>query len=152
MPYVGVVRPFTFRTVIDEREVSVEGQVLVVLSASKATLDREHRHSQIAKIERALAEIASKLNQRRYKNRAYILQRMAQVQQGNLARRLFDITLSETDGEFTLTYTLNPERLAQEEAQNGKYLVGTTDQTLTGEEILARSKLRDRIEKRIGVV
>jgi hypothetical protein len=62
VPYFGMVRPFTFTSVIDEREVSVDGQVLVVLSESKAKLDREQRQSQIAKIERALAEITSKLN------------------------------------------------------------------------------------------
>jgi hypothetical protein len=32
------------------------------------------------------------------------------------------------------------------------YLIGTTNLTLTAEEIFSRSKLRDRIEKRIGVV
>lgn len=152
VPYFGIVRPFTFTSTVDECEVSVDGQVLVVLSESKAKLDRDHRQNQIAKIERALTEIAGKLNQRRYKKRDYILQRLAQVQQGNSAKRLFDVTLGETDGHFTLTYALNQERLAQEEAQDGKYLVGTTNLTLAAEEIFARSKLRDRIEKRIGVV
>jgi transposase len=99
-----------------------------------------------------LADTASKLNQRRYKDREYILQRLAQVQRGNAAKRLFDVTLNETDGQFTLTYALNHARLIQEEAHYGKYLVGTTNLTLTDEEIFARSKLRDRIEKRIGVV
>lgn len=152
VPYFGIVRPFTFTSVIDACEVSVDGQVLVVLSESKAKLDREHRQSQIVKLERAFAEIASKLNQRRYKKRDYILQRLAQVQRGNAAKRLFDVTLDETDGQFTLAYTLNSERLAQEDAQDGKYLIGTTNLILTDEEIFARSKLRDRIEKRIGVV
>jgi transposase len=152
VPYFGIVRPFSFSSVIDGQEVSVDGQVLVVLSESKAKLDREHRQAQITKLERALAEIASKLNQRRYKKRDYILQRLAQVQQGNAAKRLFDVALNETDGQFTLTYALNGERLAQEEAQDGKYLIGTTNLVLTEEQIFARSKLRDRIEKRIGVV
>jgi hypothetical protein len=42
VPYFGMVRPFSFTSVIEEREVSVDGQILVVLSESKAKLDREH--------------------------------------------------------------------------------------------------------------
>jgi hypothetical protein len=148
----GIARPLTFTSEIDGTAVSVEGQVLVVLSESKAKLDRERRQAQIAQLERALAAIAGKLNQRRYKPREYILLRLAQVQHGNAAKRLFDVRLGEADGQFTLTYAIDAERLAHEEAQDGKYLVGTTNLTLTAEEVLARSKLRDRIEKRIGVV
>lgn len=65
VPYFGIVRPITFRGEIDGAEVSVEGQVLVVLSESKAKLDRAHRQAQIATLTRALAEVASKLNRRR---------------------------------------------------------------------------------------
>lgn len=152
VPYFGVGRDTSFTAELDGTPVTVPGKLLVVLSESKARLDHEQRQVQIAKIEHALADIAAKLNQRRYKLRDYVLQRLAQVQQGNAAKRLFDVTLTEEAGQFVLTYGLNPQRLAQEEAQDGKYLVGTTDLSLTQDEIFDRSKLRDRIEKRMGVV
>ena len=152
VPYVGMGCDTSFTAEIDGASVTVPGKLLVVLSESKARLDHEHRQVQIAKIEHALADIAAKLNQRRYKQRDYVRQRLAQVQEGNPAKRLFDVTLTDEAGHFVLTYGLNPQRLAQEEAQDGKYLVGTTDLSLTQDEIFARSKLRDRIEKRMGVV
>lgn len=151
VPYYGIARPTTFEAVIDGETVRVPGQMLIVLSDSKERLDREHRQADLAKLHEALAGIAAKLNQRKYKQRDYVVERLAAVQRGNPAKRLVEVELGEQDGQLTLRYAVNPERLAQEEALDGKYLLGTTDRDLSPADFLAQSKLRDGVEKRIGL-
>jgi transposase len=152
IPYYGIARPTTFEAVMDGETVSVPGQILVVLSASKERLDREHRQADVARLEEALAGIAAKLNQRKYKQRDYVVQRLAAVQRGNPAKRLVDLELAEQDGQLVLRYGSNAAKLAQEEALDGKYLLGTTDRALSPAAFFAQSKRRDGIEKRIGLL
>lgn len=151
VPYFGIARPTTFEVTIDGETARVPGQLLIVLSESKECLDREHLHAELTKLDAALARIARQLNQRKYKQRDYVAQRLAAVQHGNRAKRLGDVELGEQAGQPTLRYAVNPERLAQEEALDGKYLRGTTDRDLSAADFFAQSKLRDGVEKWIGL-
>jgi hypothetical protein len=151
VPYRGIARPTTFEAVLDGETVSVPGQILIVLSESKERPDREHRQVDLAKLEAALAGIARQLNRGKSKQRDDVVQRVAAVQRGNRAKRLVDLEVGGQDGQLTLRYAVNPDRLAQEEALDGKYLLGTTDRAPSAADFFARSKLRDGVEKRIGL-
>lgn len=149
VPYYGILRPFTCKAQIDDETLSVPGQVLVVLSQSKERLDQTHRQAELDKLQEGLAGIAAKLNQRQYKRREYVLGRIEQVQRANKAKRLVEVELIGEDGALELRYAVNPEKLAQAQVLDGKYLLATTQRELTADEMLQRSKLRDGVEKRI---
>ena len=151
VPYYGIARPTMFEALIEGQTVSVPGQLLIVLSESKERLDRERRQTDLAKLEGALADVARRLNQRHYRQRDYVVRRLAAAQRGNRAKRLVDVELGEQEGQLILRHAVNPERLAQEEALDGKYLLGTTDCALSATDFFAQSKLRDGVEKRIGL-
>jgi transposase len=150
VPYYGALRPHTCQAEMDGQMVSVPGQVLVVLSESKERLDREHRQAELDKLQQGLEGIAGKLNQRQHKRREYVRGRIEQLKRGNRAKRLVEVELSGEDGTLELHWAVNDERLAQEQALDGKYLLATTQRKLTADEMLQGSKLRDGVEKRIG--
>lgn len=150
VPYYGVLHPQSFEAEIDEQTVSVPGQVLVVLSESKERLDREHRQAELKKLEEGLQGISSKLNQRQYKRREYVLQQLDHLQRGNKAKRLLDVILAGEEGALELHWAVNEEKLAQARALDGKYLLATTKR-VGADEMLQGSKLRDRVEKRISL-
>lgn len=122
----------------------------MVLSESKQRLDQQHREAEVKKAREALGAITDKLNQRQYKRREHVAQRIEQALRGNKAKRLFDVELDGEDGALRLRYEVNKERLEQEEALDGKYLLATTQGKLSADEMLQRSKMRDGVEKRIG--
>jgi hypothetical protein len=137
--------------VIDDETVTVPGQVLVVLSESKLRLDRDQRQAELTRLGESLTAVTTNLNQRRRKKRDYVLQRIENARRGNKAKGLVDFELRGEDGQLELSWSVNAERLAQAEARDGKYPVGTTDLSLSAAEILAKMKLRDGVERRIGV-
>jgi hypothetical protein len=138
--------------VIDGEPASAPGQLLIVLSESKERLDRERRQADLAKLDEALAGIARQLNRGKDKRRHDVVQRLAAIQRGNGARRLVDVELGEEGGAVDPPLRRQPGRLAREEALDGKDLLATTDRALCAADFLARSKLRDGVEKRIGLV
>jgi transposase len=143
VPYQGVWRTFTFEHA-GER---VTDRVLVVWSAGKQRLDQEKRKTYLKRLLNGLAAVQKKLNTRRYKKRTYVEERIATLQRGNPMQRLVDVDLQGEDETLRLHFALNPERLAQAQALDGRYALATNGEHLSAEQTLTLFKGQDGVEK-----
>ncbi|MGD8996927.1 MAG: IS1634 family transposase [Anaerolineae bacterium] len=146
--YHGVLRSATVR--YKEKEVPI--QILVVKSRTKVKLDRDRRQTYLDRLIGRLEEIQGMLNTRRYKRRDYAWSQIEKARHGNPAKALVDVELTGNDGDLKLTFQLNEEKLAQAEARDGRYLLGTNDFDLSADEMLTRFKKQEVVERRIKVV
>ena len=131
---------------------SLRVRVLVVYSHTKAKLDAEKRQAQLAQLAKRFTAIQSHLNQRKYKRRAYTLEQIHLAQRGNSAKSLMAVALQGEDGALTLTFQINPERLAQAQQRDGRYPLVTNRWDLSATEVLQRVKHQDLAEKRFAIV
>lgn len=146
--YQGVLRP----ALIEQDGQQVTIQVLVVKSVTKVKLDRDRRQTYLQRLTQRLEAIQGMLNQRRYKKKAYTLRQIEKACQGNPFKDLVEIELSGQDGDLVLSYQVNAVRLAEAEALDGRYLLGTNHLELTALEMLTRFKAQEVVERRIRVV
>lgn len=146
--YYGVWRE---HTLVHEGQ-TLRVRVLVVYSRSKAKLDAEKRQAYLAKLFKRLAGIQSHLNQRKYKRRAYALEQIHLAQRGNPLRHLVDVELQGEDGALTLTYQVNPLRLAEAQQRDGRYPIVTNRWGLSADAVLRRMKAQDLVEKRFAIL
>ncbi len=127
---------------------------LVVKSTRKATLDATHRQTLLTRRETSLSDLASKLSRGRYRRRAAVEARLATLlaAQGTArVRRFLAVQLSGTDDHLALQVARDAAALAQAATRDGLYALVTNDDGLDDEAMLARTKGRDRIEKRSGI-
>jgi transposase len=146
--YQGVLRSAT----IEYGGQTVPIQVLVVKSRTKVKLDRERRQTSLKRLTDRLEKIQSMLNTRRYKSRDYTWAQIEKARRGNAAKTLVDIELTGTDGELSLTYGLNSGKLAQAQALDGRYLLGTNDFDLSAIQMLQHFKGQEIVERRFKTV
>ncbi len=145
VPYRGVWRPFVF--VCDEQHFT--DRALVVWSAGKQRLDEQKRRTLLKRLLNALEGIQRKLNTRRFKRRSYVEARLATVRQANAAvKQMVEVDLSGTDGQMTLRFRIDRERLAAAQRVDGRYALVTNGGHLTASEALTLYKGQDGIEKR----
>jgi transposase len=144
VPYQGVWRTFTFEHAGEQ----VTDRVLVVWSAGKERLDQEKRKTYLKRLLNGLAAVQKKLNTRRYKQRAYVEQRIATLQRGNPMHRLVDVNLGGEDESLSLHFALNREHLAEAQALDGRYALATNGEHLSAEQTLTLFKGQDGVEKR----
>ena len=143
VPYRGVWRPFP---------VSYKGQVyedrgLVVWSAGKQRLDEDKRKSHLKALLNRLAEIRGYLNKGKYIRRDYAAHQLALAQRGNPAKGLVVVDLTGVDRQLALAFHVNREALAEAQALDGKYLLGTNAHHLSADEALGYFKAQDGVEK-----
>ena len=146
--YQGVLRSATIR----HNALTVLIQVLVVKSRTKVKLDRERRQTYLDRLTGRLEKIQGMLNTRRYKQRDYTWTQIEKARGGNPAKGLVDVELTGSDGNLKLTYQINQGKLAQAEAVDGRYLLGTNDDSLSALEMLVHFKGQEIIERRFKVV
>jgi transposase len=143
IPYRGVWRPFS---------VEYEGQLysdraLVVWGAGKQRLDEDKRKYYLKKLLNRLAEIKKMLNTRRYAKREYTAHQLALAKRGNPVKALVHTDLSGTDGYLKLNFAIDRTALAQAQALDGKYLLGTNAPHLSATKTLSLFKAQDGVEK-----
>lgn len=143
IPYRGVWRPF---------EVKYEGRVyqdraLVVWTAGKEQLDVDKRKHYLKRLLNRLAEIKKMLNTRRYASREYTAHQIALAKRGNPAQGLVQTDLTGPDGQLKLTFAIDRAALAQAQALDGKYLLGTNASDLSATQLLTLFKAQDGVEK-----
>ena len=126
--------------------------MLAVKSRTKVKLDRDRRQTYLDRLTGRLEEIQSKLNTRRYKRRDYTWAQIDKARCGNPARGLVDVELTGEDGNLKLNCQVNQGELAQAEAMDGRYLLGTNDFDLSALEMLTCFKKQEVVERRIKVV
>jgi transposase len=143
MPYRGVWRPFP----VDYEGQLYQDRALVVWTASKQGLDEDKRKHYLKRLLNRLAEIKKMLNTRRYASREYTAHQIALAKRGNPAKGLVQTDLTGTDGQLKLTFAIDRAALAQAQALDGKYLLGTNAPALSASQVLSLFKAQDRVEK-----
>ncbi len=143
IPYRGVWRPFP---------VEYEGQLyqdrgLVVWAAGKERLDEDKRKHYLKKLLNRLAGIKKMLNTGRYIRSEFTAQQIALAKRGNPAKTLVKTELSGVDRHLKLTFTIDRSALAQAQALDGKYLLGTNAPALSATKTLSLFKAQDGVEK-----
>jgi len=148
VPYQGVWRSYPITCAGQ----SLTHRALVVWSAGKQRLDEQKRKTYLKRLLNALAALQRQLNTRRYKQRAYVEQRLAAIEQANPARALVDRTLEGADGALVLTFRVNRVRLAAAQALDGRYALATNAADLDAEQTMRLFKGQDGVEKRFRAV
>ncbi len=144
VPYRGVWRPYP----VTYNGTTYAERALVVWSAGKHRLDEEKRKAHLKALLNRLAAIHSHLNQGRYIAHAYAAPQIALAQRGNPAKGLVSVTLTGADRQLALAFHINRAALAQTQALDGKYLLGTNAPHLTADEALVAFKAQDGVEQR----
>lgn len=152
VPYRGVWRPFAIQVppppeTPDAAPHTVTDRVLVVWSAGKARLDLQKRQTTLKRLLDGLEHIRRQLNHGRYAERDYVVERLASVRRGNPAKPLVQVNLQGTDRALSLQFHIDRERLAAEQAVEGRYALGTNAAHLAADEALTIFKAQDDAEK-----
>lgn len=127
---------------------------LVVKSTRKAVLDAGHRETLLTRLEAGLADLAGKLNRGRYRRRAAVERRLATLLQAPgtaRVRRWLQVCLDGDDDHLALLVERDATALARAASHDGLYVLVTNDADLDDEAMLAQTKGRDQVEKRIGI-
>jgi len=127
---------------------------LVVKSTRKGALDATHRQALLTRLEASLSDLAGKLNRGRYRHRPAVEARLATLLAASGAarvRRFLSVRLEGIDDALSLAVARDTAALAHAATHDGLYVLVTNDDTLDDEQMLAYTKGRDRVEKRIGI-
>lgn len=157
IPYRGVWRPFTIQgpPPPDQPEAAPDvftDRLLVLWSAGKARLDQQKRQTSLKRLLNNLDHIRRQLNERRYAERDYVVEQIAQARRGNPAKPLVVCDLQGTDHALHFQFHLDRERLAQEQALDGRYGLGTNAAHLSADEAVSLFKGQDQVEKQFRTV
>jgi len=147
VPYRGVWRTVTF----GDHAPTVTDRALVVWSAAKERLDSTKRKTLLKRMLDGLAHIQAHLNQRQYRRRDYVVNRLARVCTGTTAG-LVDVELSGADGGLQLHFALNRPKLKAAQAVDGRYVLATNAPHLTADAALATYKEQDGVEKAMAML
>ena len=151
-PYYGVIRDHDLVDGEGENEVRATLRVLVLYSRNKARLDAGKRDDHLAKLQAGLRDIQSKLNQRRYKSRCYVEERVHKLMSRySAARSLLDWALTGEDGQLTLTFAVNATALEEAQRLDGRYAL-VTNSDLSADEMLTAFKRQSSVEGRFRVL
>jgi transposase len=143
VPYRGVWRPFP----VSSAGQTYADRALVVWSAGKQHLDEDKRKTHLKALLNRLSEIRGHLNTGRYIRRAYAAQQVALAQRGNPAKGLVAVALTGEDRGLAVSFHIDREALAEAQALDGKYLLGTNAPHLSASEALTHFKAQDSVEK-----
>jgi transposase len=146
-PYQAVWRAFP----VSYQERTLVDRGLVVWSQGKQRLDEDKRKQHLKALLNRLSEIKSYLNTGKYIQASYASQQIAFAQRGNPAKAWVDIELSGADRDLRLHFAVNRDKLAEAQALDGRYLLGTNQPDLAAEQALTYFKGQDKIEKRNAV-
>lgn len=150
--YYGIVTPLTLTGECAGQQHPVEAQALMLYSRGKAHLDRQKRQTLLKRYLDRLEKISSYLNRLKYKRKHYAQEQLSKAAQRHSAVSAFvHVALEGEDGALDLHVEVDERALARATAGDGRYLL-VTNRSLTAEEMLARFKEQDRIEKRIEAI
>jgi transposase len=110
-------------------------------------LDADKRKRYLKRLLNRLADIKKLLNTGRYIRREFTAHQIALAKRGNPAKALVQTNLSGTDRQLHLTFALDRSALAQAQALDGKYLLGTNAPNLSATKTLTIFKAQDKVEK-----
>ncbi len=143
IPYRGVWRSFP----VEYEGQTYHDRALVVWAAGKERLDEDKRKRYLKKLLNRLADIKKMLNTGRYIRYEFTARQIDLAKRGNPAKVLVKTELSGTDRHLQLTFAIDRPALAQAQALDGKYLLGTNASDLFATKTLALFKAQDGVEK-----
>ena len=157
VPYQGVWRRYrvTVPPPTDQPQAPKKvytDRALVVWSPGKARLDVGKRRTYLKRLLDELDNIRRQLNQGRYAERDYVVERIGSVRRGNPAKNLVWWDLQGTDGQLRLKFHLDRDRLAAVRMLDGRYAVGTNAHHLSADQTLRLFKGQDDAEKQFQVL
>ena len=152
IPYRGVWRPFTIKVPPPPKTRHARPEVftdrlLVVWSDGKARLDVQKRQKYLKRLLNGLDNIQRQLNQGKYAQRDYVVEQIASVRRGNPAKPLVRVDLQGENGSLHLKFRIDRDRLANEQALDGRYALGTNAASVSADEALTIFKAQDDAEK-----
>jgi transposase len=155
-PYYGVMRSFEFVLAADDADPTSALQetlhVLVLYSRNKAKLDADKRQDHLDKLQAQLHDIASKLNQRRYKKACYVTERIHKcLKKYPAARSLIQWELTGEDSALALTVTLDIDALQNAQQLDGRYAL-VTNSFLSADDMLLAFKQQASVEHRFRIL
>ncbi len=116
--YYGVMRTMVF----EHGGQKADLRVLVLYARGKARLDAQKRADHLDKLTHKLEDIRAKLNQRRYKNKCYVQQRIHnELSRYPATRRLTTWSLSGEDGQLIFEFAQDDAAIAAAQAVDGRY-------------------------------
>jgi len=154
VPYQGGERPLLLAHPAPA-EPPLGVRALVVWSPGKARLDAQARAAHLARLERALAQLAGKVGRRPYTPPTTVHKRVAILLQGHPARPFVQVQGSggpRTTAPLRLSWVRQEAALAAAAALDGRYVLGTNAPALDAAQMPERSKQRDGLEKRFALV
>lgn len=125
---------------------------LYVISSEERATCRKVRVQQMTKAEAELAKIAAGLGKRQLKTRGQVQARVERVLTERRVTPLYQVTVSETEGALTLTWSVNAEALSRAEALDGYYALLTSVPTERADRsaLLRMWKQESQIERRFS--
>jgi transposase len=152
VPYQGVWCPY--RVTVPPPTAHPQGsekvyidRALVVWSAGKARLDSNKRRTYLKRLLDELDNIRRQLNKGRYAERDYVVERIGSVRRGNPTKNLVWFDLHGTDGQLSLKFHIDRDKLAAVQALDGRYALGTNAEHLSANDALTLFKGQDDAEK-----
>jgi transposase len=157
VPYQGVWHPY--RVTVPPPTSQSEGpekvytdRALVVWSAGKARLDNNKRRTYLKRLLDELDNIRRQLNKGQYAERDYVVERIGSVRRGNPTKNLVWFDLQGTDGQLSLKFHIDRDKLAAVQALDGRYALGTNAEHLSANDALTLFKGQDDAEKQFRTV
>lgn len=129
-------------------------RAVVVKNEELCKQQRLTLNKNLRKIESGLEKIRCQLNVRKYKNPAYVAERVKKVLDGHCAGKLFRVILDGEEGALTLQWDYDPGLMEQQERLLGKYILVTSldREAHDADRVLELYKSRHRVEDRIRAI
>ena len=143
--HYGVQRPYTFE---HKKLGAVTDVALVTLSRSLRRQQRRQRAEQLRAQRATLQTLRDEqLNRRKYKRQSYVEEQVRKQVLQKPGGEFLQVEVTGADGQLTLTWRLDGAALRQAMVLDGKFLLVTNDDTLSGAEMVALYGEKDKAEK-----
>lgn len=135
---------------VDGRRVVLNYRVLFVSSEAKARQQSQTRERHLEKIRAELEQIEKNLNKYSLTSREVIVRRLEKLKARYAEGKMLDYEVGGRAGRFTLTWKINPHKLARAQQLEGVFLLKTnlTRKALPLAETLATYKEQSQVERR----
>jgi transposase len=141
----GVERSLDFHWEKEE----IMARALLVKSSIKLKVDRNGREKRIQALEKRLREIRAKLNQRQYRKKRYVQDRLKTILKKNRFVQYLTLSLRGETNKLRLLVWRNQRRIREDQKLDGKYIMVTNLKDKTAPELLRLYKDQSFIEWRI---
>lgn len=125
---------------------------LVILAGPIRDQLRQSRHSQLAALAQALAQVKAQIGQPRLRTVKAVQRRVQARLRDSQVGQLMSVTAYQTEtGQVNLRWQIDSYALWQAEQRDGRYLLVTNDWSLSHQQMFQLYRAKDGVEKRFHV-